>query len=58
MRLKLLTAGPRVLVLDGGGIRGAFTLRAIEALEQYRDLPYPIYDDFDLALGTSIGRLS
>jgi len=54
--LKPPTAGTRLLVLDGGGIRGIFTLQAIKALDVLRDLPYPIYDEFDLALGTSSGR--
>lgn len=55
-RLKPPTAGTRLLVLDGGGIRGIFTLQAIKALDLVRNLPYPIYDEFDLALGTSSGR--
>lgn len=53
--LKPPTAGARLLVLDGGGIRGIFTILAIQALEAVRKLPYPIYDDFDLAIGTSSG---
>lgn len=55
--LKPPTAGARLLVLDGGGIRGIFSLLAIQALDTTRKLPYPIYDDFDLALGTSSGEL-
>lgn len=55
VHVKPPTAGSRLLVLDGGGIRGAFTLQALQALDQHRKLPYPIYDDFDLALGTSTG---
>jgi len=55
IRLKPPTAGGRVLVLDGGGIRGIFTLQILRALDQYRNLPYPIYDEFDLTLGTSTG---
>ncbi|KAI4940887.1 hypothetical protein J4E91_011144 [Alternaria rosae] len=57
VRLKPPTAGGRVLVLDGGGIRGIFTLQILRALDQYRSLPYPIYDEFDLTLGTSTGGL-
>ncbi|CAN9279721.1 unnamed protein product [Alternaria alternata] len=53
LRLKPPTAGSRLLVLDGGGIRGIFTLQILRALDQYRKLPYPIYDEFDLTLGTS-----
>ena len=55
VHLKPPTAGTRLLTLDGGGIRGVFTLQVIEALDRYRRLPYPIYDEFDLALGTSTG---
>ncbi|RYO29295.1 hypothetical protein AA0113_g12076 [Alternaria arborescens] len=53
VRLKPPTAGSRLLVLDGGGIRGIFTLQILRALDQHRKLPYPIYDEFDLTLGTS-----
>ena len=56
VRLKPPTAGSRLLVLDGGGIRGIFTLQILRALDQYRKLPYPIYDEFDLTLGTSTGE--
>lgn len=57
LRLKPPTAGTRLLVLDGGGIRGAFTLQVLHALDRHLQLPYPIYDEFDLALGTSTGKL-
>jgi hypothetical protein len=56
LRLKPPTAGSRLLVLDGGGIWGIFTLQILRALDQYRKLPYPIYDEFDLMLGTSTGE--
>jgi hypothetical protein len=58
IRIKPPTAGSRLLVLDGGGIRGSFTLQALQALERHRRLPYPIYDEFDLSLGTSSGKLT
>jgi hypothetical protein len=58
VRIKPPTAGSRLLVLDGGGIRGAFTLQVLQALDKHRKLPYPIYDEFDLALGTSTGMSS
>ncbi|CAN9376446.1 unnamed protein product [Alternaria alternata] len=57
LRLKPPTAGSRLLVLDGGGIRGIFTLQILRALDQHRKLPYPVYDEFDLTLGTSTGGL-
>lgn len=56
VRLKPPTAGSRLLVLDGGGIRGILTLRILQALDKYRQLPYPIHDEFDLILGTSTGK--
>jgi patatin-like phospholipase/acyl hydrolase len=56
VRLKPPTAGSRLLVLDGGGIRGIVTLQILLALDKYRKLPYPIYDEFDLTLGTSTGE--
>jgi hypothetical protein len=56
VRLKPPTAGSRLLVLDGGGIRGIVTLQILHALDKYRKLPYPIYDEFDLTLGTSTGE--
>lgn len=43
-------------MLDGGGIWGIFTLQILRALDQHRKLPYPIYDEFDLMLGTSTGE--
>ncbi|CAN9183590.1 unnamed protein product [Alternaria alternata] len=51
--LYCLFPGSRLLVLDGGGIRGIFTLQILRALDQHRKLPYPVYDEFDLTLGTS-----
>lgn len=56
VRLKPPTAGSRLLVLDGGGIRGILTLHILQALDRYRQLPYPIHDEFDLILGTSTGK--
>lgn len=56
VRIKPPTAGSRLLVLDGGGIRGIFTLQILQAVEKHRRLPYPVYDEFDLALGTSTGK--
>ena len=43
----------RVLSLDGGGLRGIFTLRCLAALE--RECGRPVQDLFDLAVGTSGG---
>ncbi len=45
--------GPRVLTLDGGAIRGMFTLDLIRELEA--NLGKPIRECFDLIVGTSTG---
>lgn len=55
VRLKPPTAGTRLLVLDGGGIRGAFTLLALKTLEEKIRLPHPLREEFDLVVGTSSG---
>ena len=57
--VKLLppTAGTRLLAIDGGGVRGELSLLILRNLEQVWDLPYPLQDDFDFALGTSSGRV-
>lgn len=47
--------GCRVLVLDGGGIRGAFTAAVLTALEG--TLKRKIADHFDLIVGTSTGAI-
>lgn len=53
--LKPPTAGPRLLVLDSSSIRGIFTLQVLDMLELVISLLYPIYDEFDLVLGSSTG---
>ena len=45
----------RILSLDGGGIRGAFTAAFLYRLE--RQIGYPISDYFDLIAGTSTGGI-
>ena len=50
-------AGVRVLTIDGGGVRGLETLQYLMALQERIGLPYPVQDNFDLAYGTSSGRL-
>lgn len=56
IRLKPPTAGTRLLVLDGGGIRGVFTLLALKTLEEKLRLPHPLREEFDLVVGTSSGK--
>ncbi len=43
------------LTLTGGGFRGLFTARALQAIED--DIQEPIGRHFDLMSGTSIGGL-
>ena len=45
----------RILSLDGGGIKGAFTASALAAIED--DIGEPIGDYFDLIAGTSTGGI-
>ena len=51
------TASYRTVVFDGGGVRGVVSLELLKALDDERNLPYSIQDDFDLAMGTSTGAL-
>ncbi len=53
------TAGPRVLSLDGGGIRGVIPLVFLEHIQQeMAELDCPLRDYFDFVCGTSSGQLS
>jgi len=45
----------RILSLDGGGIRGAFTAACLAEIE--KRLPRPVVDYFDLIAGTSTGGI-
>lgn len=45
----------RILALDGGGIKGAFSASALATLEE--DLGCPAVDHFDLITGTSTGGI-
>ncbi|KAK0371625.1 hypothetical protein CLIM01_11027 [Colletotrichum limetticola] len=53
VRLRPLTAGCRVLALDGGGVKGIVQLRILQMLQKVTGLPIQIF--FDLAIGTSVG---
>uniref|UniRef100_A0A0B7KPB2 PNPLA domain-containing protein n=1 Tax=Bionectria ochroleuca TaxID=29856 RepID=A0A0B7KPB2_BIOOC len=50
------TAAPRVLSLDGGGIRGLASLQFLQVLQDLVGLPYPIQYHFDIVYGTSSGH--
>jgi len=52
----------RVLALDGGGVRGMFTIGALQVLEEqlrhrYKDRNYKLSRYFDLIAGTSTGSI-
>lgn len=55
LRFKPITAGFRVLTIDGGGIRAVIPIQFLRALEQAVGLEMPIQEHFDLSYGTSSG---
>ena len=56
--LKPPTAGPRILSIDGGGVRGVVPLEFLDMLQSTLGPECPIQDLFDLAFGTSSGKVS
>ncbi|KAM0714602.1 hypothetical protein Q7P37_009898 [Cladosporium fusiforme] len=57
VQLKPLTAGVRVLSIDGGGIRGVVPLQFLCLLNSVLGSTDRLQDFFDLAFGTSAGGL-
>ncbi|KAI0570272.1 Patatin [Pyrenophora tritici-repentis] len=57
IRVKPVTAGFRVLSIDGGGIRAAIPIQFLCALEKAVGLDMPIQELFDLGYGTSSGAM-
>lgn len=57
IRVKPKTAGARILVLDGGGIRGIVELSILSEIEKMIGLGIKIQDLFDLVVGTSTGGI-
>ncbi|KAK4218924.1 hypothetical protein QBC37DRAFT_164801 [Rhypophila decipiens] len=57
IRVKPKTAGARILVLDGGGIRGIVELAILNEIEKTIGLGIKIQDLFDLVVGTSTGGI-
>jgi hypothetical protein len=55
LRVKPVTAGFRVLSIDGGGIRAVIPIQFLRALEQAIGLDMPVQEHFDLSFGTSSG---
>lgn len=50
------TAGVRVLIAEGGGVRGVVPLTFLKELEDATNLPISIRDHFDVAFGSSSGK--
>ncbi|KAI1375162.1 hypothetical protein F4677DRAFT_446666 [Hypoxylon crocopeplum] len=57
IRIKPERAGPRILVLDGGGIRGITQLRILTKLAEEVGFEIPIQQLFDLVIGTNAGGI-
>ncbi|KAF9728524.1 hypothetical protein PMIN01_13352 [Paraphaeosphaeria minitans] len=57
LRVKPVTAGFRVLSIDGGGIRAVIPIQFLRALEQAIGLDMPVQEHFDLSYGTSSGSM-
>ncbi len=55
IRVRPVTAGVRILSIDGGGIRGVIPIQFLRLLEREIGLPMPIQENFDFAFGTSSG---
>ncbi len=55
IKFKPPTATPRLLSIDGGGVRAIYALIVLQALEELVGLPYPVYGNFDFIFGTSAG---
>ena len=55
VRLKPLSAGERILAIDGGGTRGVIPLNILVIMQRIMGDTLPIQDLFDIAFGTSVG---
>lgn len=55
IRVRPVTAGIRVLSVDGGGIRAVIPIQFLRALEQAIGLDMPVQEHFDFSYGTSSG---
>jgi hypothetical protein len=56
VKIRDPSRGLRVLSLDGGGIRGIVHLMFLKTLQDRIGLPYPVQENFDLTVGTSVGK--
>lgn len=57
-RLKPVTAGVRILSIDGGGVRGVVPLEFLRLLQGILGAELLIQDLFDQAFGTSSGTMT
>jgi hypothetical protein len=57
-RIKPPTAGPCVIGLDGGGIKGVIPLEFLKFVQHSVGPAYPLQEYFDCVIGTSSGTLS
>ncbi|KAG4284336.1 hypothetical protein FPRO06_08715 [Fusarium proliferatum] len=56
IRIKPKNAAPRVLSLDGGGVRGIVELCVLRQIERHVGYGIAIHELFDLVVGTSTGQ--
>ena len=54
--LRPLTAGLRILSIDGGGTRGVIAIGIMDLLQSILGDVWRIQDLFDIAYSTSVGR--
>jgi len=57
VRLKPFPAGERILAIDGGGTRGVIPLDIMAIIQGMIGSELQIQDFFDIAFGTSVGKL-
>ncbi|CZR42619.1 uncharacterized protein FPRO_09922 [Fusarium proliferatum ET1] len=57
IRIKPKNAAPRVLSLDGGGVRGIVELCVLRQIERHVGYGIAIHELFDLVVGTSTGGI-
>ncbi|KAF5622001.1 calcium-independent phospholipase A2 [Fusarium sp. NRRL 52700] len=57
IRIKPKDAAPRVLSLDGGGVRGIVELCVLRQIERHIGYGIAIHELFDLVVGTSTGGI-
>jgi hypothetical protein len=56
IRPRPFTARPRVLALDGGGVKGIVELEMLRQIHMATACELPITELFDMVVGTSIGK--